>query len=121
MECLPNAISDLAQTESTERMEAQKSRVVEHFLEVPCKQTGPGEAGISLLSPRCNLPSWLLSDSDKVLLINTLDRRGPAALLALVGGSEARENVGTQCSYVRDNAAWLWKAQFQLNRLGFAS
>lgn len=63
-------IRDLAHTESTERMEAQKSCVVEHFLEFLCKQTGPREAGISLISPRCNLLSWMVSDSDKVINFN---------------------------------------------------
>jgi len=60
-------IRGLAHTESAERMEAQNSCVVERFLEVLCKRTGPGEAGISLFSPRCNLLSWMLSDSDKLI------------------------------------------------------
>lgn len=55
-------IRDLAHTESAGRTEVQKSCVVERFLEVLYEQTGPREAGSSLILPRCNLLSGVLCD-----------------------------------------------------------
>lgn len=114
-------IRDPAHTESTEGMETQKCCIVEQLLEFLCKQPGPQEAQTTLICPRCNLLSWMLKwqwqshtfqlGSSHLISTLNLNRKGPAALVALLG--EQGDSAP-----VPGAVLWFWGWQLQPSPVG---